>query len=386
MRELCARTHHLTILPAASSTPSQFKAFSNARPRAFPFRPAPVCLIHAHVPFVASTLARMHIALMQRAGTLPVCSRKCPCSFNTPPPHPPKATPPLHQVRFHTVYAVCANANTFALADELALAILVFGSAAFISGFALTTQVGDSTDGRVYPLKMNYPTAARWHWRHQLLLSLCISCLSASHALVQHANAGDKYYIASINVSVSDPATNGVFAAWLLAICASGFLNALLVPGDVITLRAGNMQGTIHDICLVMGFTLRSRSLRFFWRVRLQLCAYLAFYLGGIIGSLVFRSSFGASAVIFPAILLLPLWLLGSVLCATRYSNPAVYRTQASDLASTYVDAVLGGIAQLDARSSVVDFAPPEIITRASFVQSVQNNVQLVGKALNFRA
>ena len=261
-----------------------------------------------------------------------------------------------------------------------------FGFAAFIAGFTLTTRVGDATDGRVYPLKMNCPTAAHWRWRHQLLLSLCIACLSASHALVQHANAGDKYYIASINVSVSDPATNGVFAAWLLATCASGFLSALLVAGDLIALRAGAMQGTIHDIFLAMGFILRSRSLRYIWRVRLQLCTYLAFYLGGIIGSLVFRSSFGASAVIFPAILLLPLWLLGSVLCATRFSKPAVYRTKASDLASIYVDAARGGIAQLDAKSSVVDFAPPEVITRASIVQSVRKNVESVRKAFSVRA
>ncbi len=243
------------------------------------------------------------------------------------------------------------------------MAISFFGLAAFISGFTLTTRAGDSIDGRLYPLKMNYPTAAHWRWRHQLLLSLCIACLTASHVIVRHTNAGNKYYIAGIDFSIDDPSTSLFFAAWLLALFASGFLNALLMPGHLIALRAGNTSGTIQDIFLGVGFALRSRSLRYMWRVRLLLCAYVAFYLGGIIGSLVFQSSFGASAVIFPAILLAPLWLLGCVLLAIRYSQPDVYRTRARDLAASYVDSARGSIAQLDTKS-VVDIEWPEGVNR----------------------
>ena len=84
--------------------------------------------------------------------------------------------------------------------------------------------------------------------------------------------------------------------------------------GRRITLRASHVSGTINDIFLGIGFALRSRSLRYIWRVRALLLNLISFFIGGIIGSLLFNSSFAASALVFPIILLLPLWAVGIAL------------------------------------------------------------------------
>jgi hypothetical protein len=259
---------------------------------------------------------------------------------------------------------------------EFALTIVFYGLGAFITGFMLTTRVGDSNDGKIYPLKMKYPTPKDWRWRHQLLLSLCIACLGASHALVRSSNGGDKNYIATINISVFNSKTSSSFVAWLLAAFASGILNAFLASCEVMTLRACNMSGTVQDIFLGLGYALRSRSLRYMWRVRLLLCCFIAFYVGGISGSLVFRSSFGASAMLFPVIALTPFWLFGIGLLAFRYLKPAVYRSTVSNAGVIYDDVARGSVARLHGRASAAHFERAEPITRASFVRRISTIIK----------
>jgi len=256
-------------------------------------------------------------------------------------------TPHCIQFDYHTLFK--AHLHVTHDTAEFALTMFFYGLGAFISGFLLTTRMGQSVDGRIYPLRMNFPTPMHWRWRHQILLTFCMSCLAAAHALVRSANGDDKNYIAGITISIFDSKTSSVFVAWMLTVFASGFLNAFTVTGSLITLRAGNVTGTVQDMFLALGFSLRSRSLRYVWRMRLLLCCFTGFYVGGIFGSLVFRSSFGASALLFPIFVLAPLWLIGAAMLSVRYSNPALYTNQkrVRNLGKTYVDVARGGLAQL---------------------------------------
>ena len=91
-----------------------------------------------------------------------------------------------------------------------------------------------------------------------------------------------------------------------------------------------------------------SRSLRFVWRVRVQVLAMVAFFAGGCIGSLVFQSSFGAAALTFPCIALCPMWIAGGVLLVMRHTASAVRPARPSDLGAAYVDTARGATSQLD--------------------------------------
>jgi hypothetical protein len=243
--------------------------------------------------------------------------------------------------------------------EDFVLALISFNLPAFISGFVMTTRANHVVGGRLYPLRMNYPTSSHWRWRHQLLLTICIASLIACHAIVRFQNGGNKNFITTINVTNSSP----MFWAWILATFASGFLNAMLSGGSLIVLRAGNMSGTVMDTFLGLAFALRSRSLVYMWRVVLLSGTYAAFYVGGIAGSLVFQSSFGASVMIFPAILLAPMWFLGIVLLWFRYRN--VEGGAFNHLASfNDVDVARGTCAQIDAKDFVPNVQPHASISQ----------------------
>ena len=195
-------------------------------------------------------------------------------------------------------------------ADDIVLLLLVFGLSASVCGFTLTTSAADSADTRLHHLKMDYPKPLSWSWKHQILVSLCIIYLGMSHSLVQNASHGDIHYIDTIGIDGS--INYDFFEACLLATAASATLNSLLSQGNLIALRASHVTGTVHDIFLGLGFAVRSRSLRLMWRVRLLSCSYIGFFVGGIVGSVVYQSTFGPFSLIFPVILLAPVWLGGA--------------------------------------------------------------------------
>ena len=99
-------------------------------------------------------------------------------------------------------------------------------------------------------------------------------------------------------------------------------------------------------------------------------CTYMAFFIGGIAGSLVFQSSFGASVMIFPAILLAPVWLLGIVLLWFRYRN--VEGGALNHVASfNDVDVARGTYAQIDAKNFVPKVQPHASISQLHEVSGV---------------
>jgi uncharacterized membrane protein YoaK (UPF0700 family) len=199
---------------------------------------------------------------------------------------------------------------------------------------------------------MNFPSLATWRGSHQLLLSLTIICYAAAHLLFHYASDGNKNYIlTSIVVDIETSQNIPFMLAWLLNIFASGLLNGLLCTGAQITLRAGNMDGHVLDCFLGIADAVISRSLRFMWRVRVQCLAIVAFFAGCCIGSLVFQSSFGGSALTFPCIALCPLWILGAILLTRRHKEPKTSALLPEHSVHS-VDTSRGPSSQLDTRQS----------------------------------
>lgn len=227
--------------------------------------------------------------------------------------------------------------------------MLAFGLGGFVTGFLLTSAPKESLDGRRYPASMNFPSWKHWRPCHQLALTLCIACYAAAHAVFQHASGGNKNFISSrIIIDISTNQNVPFVLSWLLNIFASGLLNGLLCTGAQITLRAGNHDGHVLDTFMGLADAVCSRSLRFVWRVRVQVLAMVAFFSGGCIGSLVLQSSFGAAALTFPCIALGPMWIAGGVLLVMRHTASAVRPARPSDLGAAYVDTARGATSQLD--------------------------------------
>ncbi len=119
-------------------------------------------------------------------------------------------------------------------------------------------------------------------------------------------------------IDYQDLSNSAFLVALSSAAFAAGTLNTLSSLGRRITLRSVHVSGTINDMFLGLGFALRSRSLRFVWRVRALLYNLISFFTGAVMGSVVFYSSFGASALLFPIIFLAPLWATGIGLLIAR--------------------------------------------------------------------
>jgi uncharacterized membrane protein YoaK (UPF0700 family) len=196
-------------------------------------------------------------------------------------------------------------------APVLLCPLLAFALSCSLFGFTLTLP-GSSNPSKYALRKMDYPNIKEWRWKHQAFLTLCILSLCLAYGITRSFIGDDKDFAGSVDYRNSDYAAF-LFAFSCLAFSA-GILNMFSSLGRRITLRASHVSGTINDIFLGIGFALRSRSLRYIWRVRALLLNLISFCIGGVIGSLLFNSSFAASALVFPIILLLPLWVVGIAL------------------------------------------------------------------------
>jgi uncharacterized membrane protein YoaK (UPF0700 family) len=145
---------------------------------------------------------------------------------------------------------------------------------------------------------------------------MCLASLFASYGIAHAFTDDNKNYVNSLDLQVSS--NWAFFVACLFDAFASGTLNALLSQGHRITLRASHVTGSVSDIGMGLGFALRSCSLRYMWRLRMLLLCYVSFFSGGVVGSLVFDSAFGDSAVVFPAMLLVPVWVAGVMLLVVQ--------------------------------------------------------------------
>jgi hypothetical protein len=225
-------------------------------------------------------------------------------------------------------------------AEEYALAVLSFGFGGLVSGFTLISSSEESLDGKLYPIQMSFPTTQIWRFNHQLLLSICIACYGLAHVLFT-CDSGVNKDFASTNAVFDISASQNVYfvSAWFLNVFASGLLNGLLANSSTIILRAGNMDGHVLDTFMGLADCLISRSLRMFWRVKLQCLAIVSFFLGCMAGSAVFMSPFGAYSLCFGCIALAPLWCVGVFMLSLDRMNQRRSRVaRSSNLGEEYMD------------------------------------------------
>jgi uncharacterized membrane protein YoaK (UPF0700 family) len=204
-------------------------------------------------------------------------------------------------------YPPCALAGpqTFSTVPLLCF-VLAYGLACSVCGFIVTMP---SATGRHAVRRLDYANIKEWRWKHQAMLSLCILSLCTAYGIARSFIGIDKDFAGTINYQA--PGNAAFLFAFSCSAFAAGILNAFSSLGRRITLRSVHISGTINDIFLGLGFALRTRSLRFIWRVRALCCNLISFFTGAVIGSVIFHSSWGASALAFPIMMLTPLWLTG---------------------------------------------------------------------------
>jgi uncharacterized membrane protein YoaK (UPF0700 family) len=193
---------------------------------------------------------------------------------------------------------------------EAILAIIIaYGLACFMCGFVLSLP---NSSGKYVLRRIDYPSVKEWRWKHQVLLSLSIISLCVAFAVARSFTGDAKDF--AYTVKYQESSSTGFLFACCCAAFAAGVLNTLSSLGRRITVRSSHLTGSINDIFLGLGFALRCRSLRFIWRVRALAFSWMAFFAGAVASSLIFYSFLGASVLVFPIVLLAPLWVYGIAL------------------------------------------------------------------------
>jgi uncharacterized membrane protein YoaK (UPF0700 family) len=200
------------------------------------------------------------------------------------------------------------SASSLPSAAFLAI-IIAYGLACFVCGFVLTLP---SKADKYVLRRIDYPSVKEWRWKHQALVSLSIISLCVAFAVARSFTGDAKNFAATVNYQESSSA--GFLMACCCAAFAAGVLNTLSSLGRRITVRSSHVTGTINDIFLGLGFALRCRSVRFMWRVRALAYSWMAFFAGAVASSLIFYSFLGSSVLVFPIVLLAPLWVYGIAL------------------------------------------------------------------------
>lgn len=210
------------------------------------------------------------------------------------------------------------GASSFSSSAILAI-VAAYGLACFVCGFVLTLP---SKADKYVLRRIDYPSVKEWRWKHQALLSSSAISLCVAFAVARSFTGDAKDFAGTVNYQ--DSSSGSLLFACCCAAFAAGVLNTLSSLGRRITVRSSHVTGTINDIFLGLGFALRCRSLRFMWRVRALAYSWMAFFAGSVASSLIFYSFLGASALVFPIVLLAPLWVYGiALLILQRRKNYA---------------------------------------------------------------
>lgn len=224
-----------------------------------------------------------------------------------------------------TVTPVSSYSGTaFFKEGELLALIFCFGLGSFVSGLVLAVR---SDDGSVSFMKLEFPSYASWHWQHQLLITICIVCLSLAHAIVQ--SESDKI---SSYVSGALPKSGAFVFSVLLLSFTTSILSTILTLHHHLLLRAANHTSTLYDIFWGLGFALRARSFRYLWKTQLLFCTVAGFVAGACIGANAYMATLKFSAIIVPIIMLAPLWIAGLAVIVAQRVTPL--RSCAASLAA----------------------------------------------------
>ena len=197
-----------------------------------------------------------------------------------------------------------SGASFFSQAELFAL-VFCFGLGSFVSGLILTAR---SSDASLSLITMDFPSPASWHWRHQLLITICICCLAVSHAIVE--SESDK--IPSYLSGALPKSAASVFSVLLLSF-SSSILSTFLTLHDLLLLRAANHTSTLFDIFWSAGFALRARDCRYLWKSHLLFWTFAGFVAGACIGANSFETTLQFASIVVPIVMLVPLWFAGLV-------------------------------------------------------------------------
>jgi uncharacterized membrane protein (Fun14 family) len=171
---------------------------------------------------------------------------------------------------------------------------------AFTSGIVLTAP---ASDGTMSLIKISFPSVIQWNWRHQLLVTLCLCCLTLSHSLVQDVTS-------STAIMPSPLCTSCVTSLMLLSYTAA-ILSTFVTLNSALSVRGSNHTNTIIDIFQKLGFALRARDCRYLWQARLLFWAFSGYIAGVCIGSHAFVATFKNYSILVPIIMLCPLAIGG---------------------------------------------------------------------------
>lgn len=178
------------------------------------------------------------------------------------------------------------------------IASYAFG--AFTSGVVLTAP---ASDGTLSLIKMSFPSVLQWTWRHQLLVTLCLCCLTLSHALVQD--------VTSSTAKMPSPLCDSCVASLMLLSYTTAILSTFVSLNTALSVRGSNHTNTIIDIFQKLGFALRARDCRYLWQVHLLFWAVSGYIAGVCIGSHAFVATFKNYSILVPIIMLCPLSIYG---------------------------------------------------------------------------
>jgi uncharacterized membrane protein YoaK (UPF0700 family) len=190
----------------------------------------------------------------------------------------------------------------FSTANQFGI-IISYCAGALTTGLVMTTY---SPDGKWSYLRFKYPSTRGWLWQHQLLLSVSMTALATAYSLMRSDLPNFPTYI-------TEPAhgkSSGFVAAIMLTAFAAALLNGFLTLNQVLVMRSAHHTGTLFDMFYYLGYSLRARNCRFFWKIKLLSCLVLSFVGGICIGAATF-SAFHYSSVLVPLILLAPIWIMG---------------------------------------------------------------------------
>ena len=175
---------------------------------------------------------------------------------------------------------------------------------ALTTGLVMTTC---SADGKWSYIRFKYPSTSGWRWQHQLLLSVSMTALTIAYGLMQIDLPNFPRY----QTALADGKSPVFVAAIMLTTFAAAILNGFLTLNQVLVMRSAHHTGTLHDMFYFLGYSLRARNCRFFWKFKLLSCTFVSFIGGACIGAATFYSAFRNSAVLVSVLLLAPVWVMG---------------------------------------------------------------------------
>jgi hypothetical protein len=195
-------------------------------------------------------------------------------------------------------YSLSSPADSNAsIGSEATFGILAsYALGSFTSGAVLTAP---ARDGSMSLIQMSFPSLLQWSWRHQLLVTLCLCCLTVSHRLVKDDAPSPAKLPPHFVVSL------------MLLSFTSAILSSFVTLNSALTFRGSNHTNTIIDVFQKLGFALRARDCRYLWQVHLMLWALSGYIAGVCIGSHAFISTFKSSSILVPIIMLSLLSICG---------------------------------------------------------------------------